>query len=288
MAYKRFGEKAKIKAEEDPTLSQIIEKAQFRIRPEALIAQAMMAMVMGAIAGAVICVVMVVLYLSGIFGDSIIGILLLLVGVMMVIVLPLAAYGMTMSAPSTQMKERAKQVDKQLPYATNYMAAMASANVSVQRIFVGLSGQEIYGEIQTEAKMISRDVEVFGMDMINVLKRAMERSPSLKFQDFLQGIITTTQSGGSLKSYFMMKADQYVKENRVAQHGTLETLGVMAESFVTVVVAMPLFLLVMMSVMAMMGGAGGTTFLWIIVGLMIPLSQFMFVVILSMISAEFD
>jgi len=86
----------------------------------------------------------------------------------------------------------------------------------------------------------------------------------------------------------MMKADQYVKENRVAQHGTLETLGVMAESFVTVVVAMPLFLLVMMSVMAMMGGAGGTTFLWIIVGLMIPLSQFMFVVILSMISAEFD
>ena len=78
----------------------------------------------------------------------------------------------------------------------------------------------------------------------------------------------------------MTKGDQFMKENRVEQLSTMETLGVMAESFVTVVVAAPLFLLVMMSVMAMMGGAGGTSFLYLIVFVMIPVCQFAFIVLL--------
>jgi flagellar protein FlaJ len=166
------------------------------------------------------------------------------------------------------------------------MAAMASADVAPALIFKGLARQDIYGEIQIEASLVTRDIEIFGKDLLKVLKRTIKRSPSVKFQDFIQGIITTSTSGGSLKAYFLSKGDQYMKENRLEQKATLETLGVMAESFVTVVVAAPLFLIVMMSVMAMMGGAGGTTFLYIIIGLMIPLSQLMFVVILSGISVE--
>ena len=160
------------------------------------------------------------------------------------------------------------------------MAAMSSANVSPTVIFRGLSRQEIYGEVRNEAGMIARDVDMFGKDLLQALHRGMIRCPSTKFQEFLQGIITTSSSGGSLKVYFMTKGDQYMKENRVEQLSTMETLGVMAESFVTVVVAAPLFLLIMMSVMAMMGGEGGTSFLYLIVFIMIPICQFAFIVLL--------
>jgi flagellar protein FlaJ len=196
------------------------------------------------------------------------------------VVIPVVAYILPLMTPQNRLKARAKDIDKNLPYAVNYMAAMSAANVSPTVIFRGLSRQEMYGEVRNEAGMIARDIDMFGKDVLKALHRAMVRCPSNKFQEFLQGIITTSTSGGSLKVYFMNKGDQFMKENRVEQLSTMETLGVMAESFVTVVVAAPLFLLIMMSVMAMMGGQGGTSFLYLIVFVMIPVCQFAFIVLL--------
>ncbi len=114
-----------------------------------------------------------------------------------------------------------------------------------------------------------------------VLQKAIARSPSLKFQDFIQGIITTANSGGSLKVYFMSKSEQFMRENRLQQENDLQSLGVMAESFVTVVVASPLFLIIMMSTMTMMGQKGGTTFLYSIIFGLIPVAQIVFAVLLA-------
>jgi flagellar protein FlaJ len=111
---------------------------------------------------------------------------------------------------------------------------------------------------------------------MKVLQKAIARSPSEKLQDFLQGIITTASSGGSLKQYFMAKSEQFMKENRLQQEKDLQTLGVMAESFVTVVVAAPLFLIIMMSTMAMMGQQGGDTLLVATIFGLIPVAQFVF------------
>jgi flagellar protein FlaJ len=149
-----------------------------------------------------------------------------------------------------------------------------------------LSKQDIYGEIQHESAKVARDIDFFGKDLLKVLQRAMNRTPSIKYQDFLQGIITTSNSGGSLKSYFMAKADQYLKESRVEQKKTLQTLAVLAESNITVVVASPLFLIVMMSVMGMMGNQSGITFLWLILLLDVQCGQVLFIFILSQIKTE--
>jgi flagellar protein FlaJ len=71
----------------------------------------------------------------------------------------------------------------------------------------------------------------------------------------------------------------------------LETLGLMAESFVTVVVAFPLFLVVIMAIMAIVPGGGGSsdmtiTLLYAVVGLMIPISQFGFIFFIWNITKE--
>ena len=62
----------------------------------------------------------------------------------------------------------------------------------------------------------------------------------------------------------------------------METLGLLAESFVTVVVAFPLFLVVILAIMAIVGGnSGGTVMiLYLVVLLMIPLAQFGFIFII--------
>jgi flagellar protein FlaJ len=270
-------------AAKNKALDVSLEQAQMKLRPEVFISIALMNVLVGIIVGLVIAILLnLVVFPAMATGPNpivvpiAIGILLWALPV----IFPIAAYGLTITQPHSRLKSRAKEIDKNLPYAVNYMAAMSAANVSPTVIFRGLSRQEIYGEVRNEAGMIARDIDMFGKDLLKALHRAMVRCPSSKFQEFLQGIITTSTSGGSLKVYFMTKGDQFMKENRVEQLSTMETLGVMAESFVTVVVAAPLFLLIMMSVMAMMGGAGGASFLYLIVFIMIPVCQFAFIVLL--------
>jgi len=59
----------------------------------------------------------------------------------------------------------------------------------------------------------------------------------------------------------------------------------LAESFVTVVVAFPLFLVVIMAIMALItkdptGSGFVVTLLYVVVGLMIPMSQFGFIFVI--------
>ncbi len=283
VSYKLFKNKAHDMAEKNKTLDVALEQAHIQVRPEVYISIALMNAVLGVIIGFILAILLNFMVFPALASGKnpievpvMVGMILWVLPVL----LPILAYFFTITSPSSKLKSRAKNIDKNLPYAVNYMAAMSSANVSPTVIFRGLSKQEIYGEVKNEASLIARDIDMFGRDLLKALHRAMVRCPSRKFQEFLQGIITTSTSGGSLKVYFMTKGDQFMKENRVEQMSTMETLGVMAESFVTVVVAMPLFLLIMMAVMAMMGGLGGTTFLYVIVFVMIPICQFMFIVLL--------
>jgi flagellar protein FlaJ len=197
------------------------------------------------------------------------------------VIVPTITFFILTFLPKNTIMERKKNIDRNLSYATNYMAAMASADVTPSAIFRGLAKQDIYGQIQLESQKIARDIDFFGKDLVKVLQKAIARSPSDKFQEFLQGIITTANSGGSLKLYFMSKSDQFMKDNRLQQEKDLQTLGVMAESFVTVVVAAPLFLIIMMSTMAMMGQKGGDTLLFATIFGMIPVMQFVFAVLIG-------
>jgi flagellar protein FlaJ len=69
----------------------------------------------------------------------------------------------------------------------------------------------------------------------------------------------------------------------------METLGMLAESFVTVVVAFPLFLVLIMAIMAIVGGGDSdmmVLLLYMVVGLMIPISQFGFIFVIWNMSKE--
>jgi flagellar protein FlaJ len=260
-------------ADGNPDIENVLEKADKNLRGEVFYAG-----VFGTSLIAFVIALLLVTFLNLTILDSM-G-LQLPVKLLIWILVPVLVFAFTYMIagwmPSSKVTERKKDIDRNLSYATNYMAAMASADVTPSAIFRGLAQQEIYGEIKIESEKIARDIDFFGKDIMKVLQKGIARSPSEKFQDFLQGIITTASSGGSLKQYFMAKSEQFMKENRLQQEKDLQTLGVMAESFVTVVVAAPLFLIIMMSSMAMMGQRGGDTLLAGTIFGLIPVAQFVF------------
>jgi flagellar protein FlaJ len=168
------------------------------------------------------------------------------------------AYLVYLNLPSSRAKARAKKIDVHLPYALNFISAMCSAGLTPTEIFKSLAKQDIYGEIKEEASWIYRDVTLLGKDILTAIRSNIARTPSQKFKEFLQGTVVTVTSGGSLKSYFMAKAEQYMEENRQVQKQFIESLGIMAEAYVVAAVAGVLLIILVIPLMMLASAVSST------------------------------
>jgi flagellar protein FlaJ len=280
--WKTFRDRATAKPV-DPLLEENLLKAHIRMRGDEYRAFVLGATVVTAAAlaavGAVLCVLGFVLLGLG-------GVSLLFLGLP---ALALVAYAILPGQPASKSKTRGRDIDRRISIAMNFMSAMASADVNIDQIFKELSTQQkIYGQVAEEAAWITRDTELLGVDILTAIKNGAARSPSKRFQDFLQGVVTTATSGGQLKPYFLLKAEQYERENKLALLQRTETMGLMAEVFVIGVVAFPLFLIIILAIFAIIGGNGAFVLflLWVIVGLVIPVIEGLFCFIMHVFATE--
>ena len=187
--------------------------------------------------------------------------------------------------PALFNSTRKRNIDQMLPYAVHYMSAMSGAGVVPVDVFLSLAKNPIYGEAAVEASYIVRDIKLMGYDLVHGLKTVAATTPSYKLQEFLQGAITIVSSGGDLESFLKLKANQFVVENMREQREFLETLGLIAETYVTAFIAGPLFLIVMVSVMSIMGGSD-MIILYLLIYMVIPVSSVMFVILVSSLTPE--
>jgi len=271
-------------------LKRDILRANLNIRPEAYLAYVWMNSLLSFVfAFTILTILLFVLpylgvnILSNFLSKPSESILKFLLIVLLSFGVGITVYISLMYYPSSRATRRSKNIDQNLPYALGFIAAMASAGVPPHEIFVSLSKQKAYGEIRNEAIRIAKDIKLLGLDMISALKRAAEKTPSARFRDFLQGAIITVATGGSLKSYFMEKAEQYMRENRIEQKRFLDSLGVMAEAYVTVAVAGPLLIMVVIPLLIIISQSSShLPLLYMFVGLIFPLIHICFSMVIKL------
>lgn len=264
-------------------LATSLQRARIPVRSEAYIASAISSAILAFLTTLVLAAFVVLAMLPALGISS--GHPLAIVGLLATP--PLMAglvYLILITSPKSRAKARAKSIEEHLPYGLNYIAAMASAGVPIHIIFESLAGQPIYGELAGEARAIAKDLRL-GVDSVQAMDRASRRSPSERWGEVMQGAITTVTSGGDLKSFFAQKAERYAWENRQTQKKFVEVMGLMAETYVTAVVAGPLFLIVMMAIMAMLGG-GDLTMLRLITYMLLPVANAGFAYGLAAISPK--
>lgn len=172
--------------------------------------------------------------------------------------------------PGYRIKRRAYNIDLFLPYAINFISSMAVAGISPSEIFTTLASINLYGELQKETKKIAKEINIMNVDSITALKHAIEVSPSRKFQEFLQGIIGTIQSGSELHIYLQNSVNKLMDEDYVERAKDLDLLGVIAEIFVTCAIAFPIFLVIILTVFGFFtGSANSSTIIMLIFSLLI-------------------
>lgn len=183
-----------------------------------------------------------------------------------------------------------RDLEDELPFTTGYMSILASAGVSPEKIFYSLSNLSVPLAVSAEAKNVIRNVNLFGQDIISALEESSKRTPSERFHEMLEGFISTIHSGSNLAAYLREKNGQYMKLKKISLRKFSDTLSILAEFYVALLVTGPLLLVIMLAVMAMLGGGFGILspdlILRILTFVGIPLGSIMFLIILDAVSPK--
>jgi flagellar protein FlaJ len=184
-----------------------------------------------------------------------------------------------------------RQLEDELPFTTGYMAILASAGVSPENIFNSLSIFSVPLALTGQAKDVVRDVNLFGSDIISALEETSKRTASGTFREMIQGFISTIHSGGNLAAYLREKSIQYMRLRKISLRKYSDTLSMLGEFYVALLLTGPLMLIIMLSVMAMLGGGMLGIFspdllLNLLTYLGIPLGAIVFLIILDATSPK--
>ncbi len=146
--------------------------------------------------------------------------------------------------------ERMRDIEINLPYAANHMATIAASGAPPVAMFRSLARFGHYGEISKEAENIVREAESFGYDITDAILRESKKSPSKKFSELLIGLNSTITTGGDLRGYLADEGARLMREYRQMWSRVIDQLSILSEVYVTLFVAAPVFLIVMLSLMA--------------------------------------
>lgn len=167
----------------------------------------------------------------------------------------LASFFALYTYPFEKIRQKERNIDTNMPFAVNHLAAIASSGVPPSRAFEMLTRYSEYGAISVEAKNIVRRMNVFGEDLTQALSEVAKTTPSRPFRDLLHGMISITESGGNLKEYLNEVASLALFNYQLARKKYIETLSTYADIYTAILIAAPLFLVAILTVMNIIPGS---------------------------------
>jgi len=196
------------------------------------------------------------------------------------------AYSLMLRMPVIEKRNRSIKINLTLHNAVAYMYAMRRGGAQLMTIFRSLSDRaNIYGEVALEFRQIVRDADFFGYDVVTAIQHLSETTPSEKLKNFLEDLLSIIESGGDMSEFLAMRVKTYQEEAKLEQKQFLNVLSMVAESYVTLFVAGPLFLIIIMVVMGMMGGSAVLQ-LAVLTYAIIPIGSVIFILLLDLMSIK--
>ena len=194
----------------------------------------------------------------------------------------LTIFGLVYIFPYFQADIRHACIDKSMLSSVTYMYALTKGGLSIYDVLRSLSRYtHIFGTCAEEVSFIVRDMDYLGKDFISALNSAKERTPSELFKDFIDGLVLVSSSTAIIE-YIKNKSDQYQDMVEMANRNFLKRLDVLAEIYVTVLVAGPLFIMTTLIVLQLIRPASAQI-LYILIYALIPLANLLFLVLLDTI-----
>lgn len=194
--------------------------------------------------------------------------------------------------PQLIIKQKAKDLNNSLPFATLYLSTIASTKLPLHKTFQIFSKFSEYGEITNEVNFITNDVEAFGLDINTALERAIDRSTSKNFKEVIWGLLSTIQAGGDVNIYLKEKAKSFMEAYRRSLYEFSQQLTLYIEVYLTAIILGAIFFTILTAIMSGMGGEFGgglggmdiITLQFFLIFVFSPLVSIVFIILIKTIS----
>ncbi|MFC7210606.1 type II secretion system F family protein [Natronoarchaeum sp. GCM10025321] len=188
--------------------------------------------------------------------------------------------------PASVATTRRGRIEANLPQAVAFMYALSRSGMELPEVMRILSETEhVYGAAAEEFSVGVRHMDLFGKDVVTAIQTMGKQTPSPQFKEFCGNLASVLQSGQSLSEYLETEHESFKEEAEAQQERLLNELATLAEVYVTVLVAGPLFLI---TILVVIGIAVTDTlgFLRLFVYLLLPAANLGFMLYLSTVMSE--
>jgi flagellar protein FlaJ len=185
--------------------------------------------------------------------------------------------------PSYRVDNIKRDIELNIPYATTHMATIAGTGVPIYTVFKMVAEFKEYGELANEYGKISRDIEIFGSDVITAISQSAADTPSPHLKELLWGIVAVVRSGGDLRRFLVEKAASFMDAQKNLEKQYLDSLSLLAEMYTTIFVAGPILFVVMITIMGSMGNLGMPTdlIMSVVIYVLMPIASVGFIILIE-------
>lgn len=186
--------------------------------------------------------------------------------------------------PRQLVTARRSEIELGLPSAITFLYAMTGGGVDIITAIRSVADeQDVYGEIANEFDLIVREMDLFGNDFQTALKKTGDRTPSDNFQQFVENLLGVLESGGDVSRFLEDEIDEQTELALQKQETFIERLGLLSEVFIAGFVAGPLFLIITLLVVGLLGGVSVLEIV-VVIYVVLPLSAGGFFLLVDLFS----
>ncbi len=189
------------------------------------------------------------------------------------------------SRPTRIADRRETRIEESLPRTVAFMFALSRSGMSHKALVETLARNSVYfGEAAEEFTISLRDMRFSNTDFLSATQRLARTTPSTEFANFAEDLTDVLRTGRPMSEYFREEYEQYQQDKESRQERILEQLAALAEGYVALLVAGPLFLITILVIIGLLGG-GTLSVLRAFVYLVIPVASVGFMIYLGDLAA---
>jgi len=188
--------------------------------------------------------------------------------------------------PNTVIADRSKKIDSLLPFASLFLSTIAGTRLPLSQVFSIFVQNSNYGEITNQFRLMTNDMEVFGLDVHTAMQRAVNRTPSKKMREMLYGLLSTSIAGGDVAIYLREKAKAEMEDYRRALIQFSKKIILFIEIYLTAIVLGAMFFIILTSIFSGISGVSSNIILLqsIVIFIFLPLLSAIFILLVKVSS----
>lgn len=139
--------------------------------------------------------------------------------------------------------ERRTAIDDEIAFFTMYASVMQTVGKSFYTSILDIAGIGIFPAIETEAKMLDRNIRLFGMDPITALNGHGATHPNTHFRNLIFGYVSISKSGGDLGQFMERKSAEFFTEMRLKFSRYAKQAEIVGEAMLILLNVLPVLLM---------------------------------------------